>query len=73
MDNNKLWLLSHFSRVQVFTTPWTVAYQASLSTEFSRQKYWSGLPKWQVCLIDVLYRHQIPRAQNNLQRLKLHL
>ena len=25
-------------------TPWTVAYQASLSTEFSRQEYWSGLP-----------------------------
>ena len=26
------------------TTPWTVAYQAPLSTGFSRQKYWSGLP-----------------------------
>ena len=25
-------------------TPWTVAYQASLSMEFSRQEYWSGLP-----------------------------
>ena len=25
-------------------TPWTVAHQASLSMEFSRQKYWSGLP-----------------------------
>ena len=25
-------------------TPWTVALQASLSTEFSRQEYWSGLP-----------------------------
>ena len=25
-------------------TPWTVAYQASLSIGFSRQKYWSGLP-----------------------------
>ena len=24
--------------------PWTVAYQAPLSTEFSRQEYWSGLP-----------------------------
>ena len=24
--------------------PWTVACQASLSMEFSRQKYWSGLP-----------------------------
>ena len=25
-------------------TPWTVAYQATLSMEFSRQEYWSGLP-----------------------------
>ena len=24
--------------------PWTVAYQAPLSMEFSRQGYWSGLP-----------------------------
>ena len=27
-----------------FVTPWTVACQASLSMEFSRQEYWSGLP-----------------------------
>ena len=26
-------------------TPWTVAHQAPLSTEFSRQEYWSGLPR----------------------------
>ena len=25
-------------------TPWTVTHQASLSTGFSRQEYWSGLP-----------------------------
>ena len=25
-------------------TPWTVAYQASVSTEFSKQEYWSGMP-----------------------------
>ena len=25
-------------------TLWTVAYQAPLSMEFSRQEYWSGLP-----------------------------
>ena len=24
-------------------TPWTVAYQAPLSMEFSRQEYWTGL------------------------------
>ena len=28
----------------VFETPWTVACQAPLSLEFSREEYWSGLP-----------------------------
>ena len=32
------------SRVRLFVTPWTVAYQASSSMGFSRQEYWSGLP-----------------------------
>ena len=32
------------SRVPLFATPWTVAYKAPLSMEFSRQEYWSGLP-----------------------------
>ena len=32
------------SCVQLFATPWTVAYQASPFTGFSRQEYWSGLP-----------------------------
>ena len=30
--------------IQVFATPWTVALQAPLSMQFSRQEYWSGLP-----------------------------
>ena len=30
------------SRVQLFATPWTVAYQAPPPMEFSRQEYWSG-------------------------------
>ena len=37
-------MLSHFSRVQFFATPWTVAHQAPLFMGFSRQEYWSGLP-----------------------------
>ena len=37
-------MLSHFSCVQLFVTLWTVACQDALSTEFSRQEYWSGLP-----------------------------
>ena len=32
------------SRVRLFATPWTVAYQASPSMGFARQEYWSGLP-----------------------------
>ena len=37
-------MLSCFSCVQLFATPWTVACQAPLSMEFLRQEYWSGLP-----------------------------
>ena len=37
-----LLLLSHFSRVRLFATPWTAAHQAPLSMRFSRQEYWSG-------------------------------
>ena len=32
------------SRVWLFVTPWTVAYQVPPSVGFSRQEYWSGLP-----------------------------
>ena len=32
------------SRVRLLTTPWTAAYQAPPSMEFSRQEYWSGVP-----------------------------
>ena len=31
------------SRVQLFATPWTVAYQSPQSMEFSRQEYRTGL------------------------------
>ena len=37
-------MLSCFSRVWLFATPWTTAHQAPLSLGFSRQEYWSGLP-----------------------------
>ena len=39
-----LLLLSRFSRVQLFVTPWTVAYKAPPSMGFSRQEYQSGVP-----------------------------
>ena len=59
MTGRALWLLSisagdvahkeggevkSLSRVRLFATPWTVAYQAPPSLGFSRQEYWSGLP-----------------------------
>ena len=39
--NNGRMSLSH---VQLFETPWTVALQAPLSMDFSRQEHWSGSP-----------------------------
>ena len=36
--------LSHFSRVWLFVTLWTLACQAPLSMGFFRQGYWNGLP-----------------------------
>ena len=36
--------MKSLSRVRLFATLWTVAYQAPLSVGFSRQEYWSGLP-----------------------------
>ena len=37
-------VLSHFSCVRLSAILWTVACQAPLSTGFTRQEYWSGLP-----------------------------
>ena len=36
--------VNSLSHVWLFANPWTVAHQAPLSMEFSRQEYWSGLP-----------------------------
>ena len=33
------------SHVRLFATPWTVAHWAPPSVGFSRQEYWSGLPR----------------------------
>ena len=37
-------MLSRFSRVRLFGTPWTVAHQAPLSLGLPPRVYWSGLP-----------------------------
>ena len=36
--------MKSLSRVQLFATPWTVAYQTPPSMGFSKQEYWGGLP-----------------------------
>ena len=42
------------SRVPLFTTSWTAAYQAPASMGFSRQEYWSGVllpsPTWLIII-----------------------
>ena len=47
------------SRVWLFVTPWTAAYQAPKSIGFSRQEYWSGVPLPSPHII--LYRHIISK------------
>ena len=37
-------LFIHFSHADSSATLWTIAHQAPLPMEFSRQEYWSGLP-----------------------------
>ena len=46
LSQHCLWLCESvfLSRVKLFVTPQTVACQAPLSTRFSKQEYWSGLP-----------------------------
>ena len=36
--------VSHSVMSHSLLIPWTIARQAPLSTEFSRQAYWNGLP-----------------------------
>ena len=42
------------SRVWLFATPWTAAYQAPLSMGFSRQESWSGLPHHRTIQLQLL-------------------
>ena len=44
IENKKSLGVKSLSCVQLFATPWTVAYQVPPSMGFSRQEYWSGLP-----------------------------
>ena len=44
MEHKCLKKVKLLSRVRLFVTPWTAAYQAPPSMRFSRQECWSGLP-----------------------------
>ena len=47
------------SRVQLFVTPWTAAYQAHPSMGFSRQEYWSWLPLPSLLLIPEVLKCEV--------------
>ena len=47
------------SRVRLFATPWTAAYQAPLSMGFSRQEYWSGVPSPSPLRLDISYKKTV--------------
>ena len=51
------------SRVQLFATPWTAAYQAPPSVGFSRQEYWSGVPLPSPSLLHIKQPNSVPYLQ----------
>ena len=60
------------SRVRLFATPWTAAYQAPPSMGFARQEYWSGchcllrvslLPNFKSCLSAVQPLSECPQSR----------
>ena len=44
------------SRVRLFATPWTAAYQVPPSMGFSRQEYWSGVPLPSPIVLNTLWK-----------------
>ena len=60
--------MKSLSHVGLFATPWTVAYEAPPSMEFSWQEYWSGLQerisKMKVMEINSRSPTEINRTQN---------
>ena len=74
-----LLLLSRFSRVWLYATPWTAAHQAPPSLGFSRQEHWSGLPFpsptiWQQAQVKDIIKRKLkclPRFCNCFTKLPL--
>ena len=54
--------MKSLSPVWLFATPWTVAYQAPPSMEYSRQEYWSGFLMLMPLLISGVWRRQVLRT-----------
>ena len=54
------------SRVRLFATPWTAAYQAPPSMGFSGQEYWSGVPLPSPCLWIESYYFPSPSTNGRL-------
>ena len=54
------------SRVRLFATPWTAAYQIPLPMGFSRQEYWSGLPLPSLNMLSRLVITFLPRSKHLL-------
>ena len=54
--------MKSLSPVWLFATPWTVAYQAPPSMEYSRQEYWSGFLMLMALLISGVWRRQVLRT-----------
>ena len=44
ITSNEKWGIQLLSHVQLFAAPRSIAHQAPLPVEFSRQEYWSKLP-----------------------------
>ena len=65
------------SRIRLFATPWTAAYQAPLSMGFSRQECWSGVPLPSPWSLLLALRSRDGRSQSRAVRgqevLSLHL
>ena len=49
------------SRVRLLATPWTAAYQAPPSMGFSRQEYWSGVPRQDILEVPMV----MPESEHN--------
>ena len=69
--------MKSLSRVQLFETPWSAAYQAPPSMGFSREEYWSGVPlpspkggngPLYICICAYIYLYQEKGERTNTKK-----